>query len=226
MQRACRRHFRGSVGRLVRAATVALALCTADSAHALMISEVLYNPVAFGSDDGLEFVELFNDEPVAVWLDDYSLGWGGADYTTGSLPLIGAGWIQPGEYVVIGGPSDPLGFDFAPDLEDGFFVADGVALFDSSGDPTPVDALIYGTVFAGNWNGLIDASGTAGPVMVTIGGAGQSAARDASGTWTASGTPSPGTGPMVVPELQTGVLLGTGLLMLGLGRRGRIATPR
>ena len=202
----------------------ALALCTGSSAQALMISEVLYNPVAFGSDDGLEFVELFNDEPVAISLDGYSLGWGGADYTTGSLALTGAGSLQPGEYIVIGGPSDPLGFDFAPDLEDGFFVADGVALFDSSGGPTPVDALIYGTLFAGNWNGLIDTSGTAGPVMVTIGGAGQSAARDASGMWTASGTPSPGTGPMVIPELQTGMLLGTGLLLLGLGRRRTAAT--
>lgn len=198
---------------------MSLALCTGGSAQALMISEVLYNPVAFGSDDGLEFVELFNDEPAAISLDGYSLGWGGADYTTGTLALIGAGWLQPGEYIVIGGASDPLGFDFAPDLEDGFFMADGVALFDSSGGPTPVDALIYGTLFAGNWNGLIDASGTAGPVMVTIGGAGQSAARDASGTWTASATPSPGTGPMVIPELHTGVLLGAGLLMLGLRRR-------
>jgi len=185
--------------------------------------------VAFGSDDGQEFVELFNDGASAVLLDDYSLGWGGAAYTTGTLDLDGAGWLLPGQYIVIGGPTDPLGFDFAPDLEDGFIAADGVALFvgaAASITPTtvPLDALIYGTFFAGNFNGLIDSSGTTGTVAVTIGGAGQSAARDATGTWTVSATPTPGSGPMVIPELQTAVLVGTGLLLLGLDRR-RVTRP-
>lgn len=186
-----------------------------------MISEVLYNPVAFGSDDGLEFVELFNDGPLAVWLGDYSLGWGGADYTTGTLDLDAAGWLAPGAYAVIGGPSDPQGHDFAPDLEDGFITADGVALFDvdaaSIPGATPVDALIYGTIFALNLNGLIDPSGAAGAVDVTIGGAGQSAARDAGGSWTASATPTPGTGPLAVPEPGSGALVGLGLAILALG---------
>jgi hypothetical protein len=212
--------------RRVALATTCLALLSAP-ASALMISEVLYNPVAFGSDDGLEFVELYNDGPLAVWLDDYSLGWGGADYATGSLDLDGAGWLLPGSYAVIGGPSDPLGFDFTPDLEDGFFAADGVALFDvdaaSIPGTTPVDALIYGTIFALNLNGLIDSSGAPGAVDVTIGGAGESAVRDASGTWTTSTTPTPGTGPLVVPQPGSGLLLGLGLAALGLraGRAGR-----
>lgn len=211
----------------LRTALLALLVLLAPSvARPLMITEVMFNPNQFGSDDGLEWVELYNDGSATIDLADYSLGWGGADYTTGTLDLDILGTLASGAYIVVGGPSSPL--DFNPDLEDGFIFADGVALFDvpaaSIGGATPIDALIYATGFGFNINGLIDETGTAAAVDVTIGGAGQSAALDGSGTWTASTTPTPGSGPLPppsVPEPSTGLLMGLGLLVLG----GRRASP-
>jgi hypothetical protein len=220
----------GRTSAALRAALVALLLLLAPSvARPLIITEVMFNPNQFGSDDGLEWVELYNDGSATIDLADYSLGWGGADYTTGTLDLdplslVAPGsLLDPGAYFVIGGPSSPL--DFNPDLEDGFIFADGVALFDvpaaSIGGATPIDALIYATGFGFNINGLIDETGTAGAVDATIGAAGQTAARDASGNWTTSTTPTPGSGPLPppsVPEPSTGLLIGLGLLALA-GRR-------
>ena len=193
------------------------------SAQALIISEVMFDPVAFpGSDDGLEWVELYNDSISAVDLANYSLGWGGADYTVGTLDLDGAGILASGAYIVIGAPA----FDFAPDLEDGFILADGIALFNMDAAlitpaTVPLDALIYATFFGFNGSGLIDSTGAPGPVMVTIGGAGESAARDALGNWQALATPTPGTGPLPppVPEPATGLLVGLGLAGLAMYRR-------
>jgi len=233
------RHRHDRTGARRRAARTA-ALCVgtwlgvgaglAAPAGALMISEVLFNPVTFGSDDGQEFVELYNDGGTTILLDDYSLGWGGGDYTWGTLDLDGAGALQPGEYFVIGGPADPLGFDFDPDLQDGFITADGLALFDvdaaSIPGTTPVDALIYGTVIALNFDDLIDETGAVGAVDVTIGGAGESAARDATGSWTATPTPSPGSGPLSIPEPGTVVLVGAGLGLLAAVRPATHRLPR
>lgn len=213
---------RASRAQRLAVAVAALSLLSSSSA-ALTISEVLFNPA--GPDDGFEFVELFNDDAVAVDLADYSLGWGGADYTTGTLDLDLAGILAPGSYIVIGGPSDPLGFDFTPDLENGLFVADGVALFDvdaaSIGGAIPVDAVIYGSFFAGNFSGLIDETGTAGPVDAVTGAAGESVARDAGGAWTVSAAPTPGSGPLTVPEPSTALLIAIGLVGLVLSGRAR-----
>lgn len=205
------------------AAFASVLLLGASPAAALMISEVLFNPT--GPDNGNEFVELFNDSTSPVDLANYSLGWGGADYTTGTLDLDPAGLLAPGAYIVIGGPSDPLGFDFNPDLENGVFAADGVALFDvdaaSIGGAIPIDAVIYGTFFAGNFNGLIDETGTVATVDAVIGAAGESVALDANGNWTVSATPTPGSGPLVVAEPSTAVLVAIGLLGLLFGGRSR-----
>jgi hypothetical protein len=185
-----------------------------------MISEVLFNPA--GAQDGFEFVELFNDDPFAVDLANYSLGWGGASYTIGTLDLDPAGILASGAYLVIGLAPDPYGFDFNPNLENGFIVADAVGLFDvpaaSIGTATPVDALIYGTLFSVNWNGLLDETGDP-TVDAIIAAAGQSAARDALGNWTVSATPSPGTGALTTPEPSTALLVGLGLAFLGARRR-------
>jgi len=188
-----------------------------------MISEVLFDPA--GPDDGFEFVELFNDGALAIDLAGHSLGWGGADYTTGTLDLDLAGVLGPGQYAVVGGPADPTRHDFAPELKNGFIAADGAALFDvdagSIGGATPIDAVIYGSFFALNLAGLVDASGAPGAVNGTIGGSGESLARDADGSWTVSDTPTPGFGALVgLPEPGTGVLVGAGLAWLGVQRRG------
>ncbi len=205
-------------GRTLAATLLAgTALLVAPAVSALIISEVMYNPV--GPDDGNEWVELYNDTLTAVDLADYSLGWGGVDYTIGTLNLDGAGVLAPGAYVVIGGPASP--FDFDPDLENGFIIADGVALFDmdaASITPTtvPIDALIYAILFGFNGNGLLDETGVPGTVDVTIAAAGETAARDAAGNWQASTTPTPGTGPLPppIPEPSTGLLVGLALAVL------------
>jgi Lamin Tail Domain len=190
------------------------------AAQALVISEVMFNPVGFGSDDGLEWVELYNNGAGDILLDDYSLGWGGTDYTTGTLNLDGAGILASGAYIVIGGPASA--FDFNPNLEDGYFTADAVGLFnvDASAIPgqTPNDALIYGTTLFGfdpvNNNNLIDSTGGVGVVNAIIGGAGDTAVRNADGSWSTSSTPTPGNGNAPVPDPSTALLLGVGLLLL------------
>jgi hypothetical protein len=206
------------------AISIAMMLGSATSAQALVISEVMFNPVGFGSDDGLEWVELYNNGSVNILLDDYSLGWGGGDYTTGTLDLDGAGTLAPGDYVVIGGPASP--FDFNPDLQDGYFTADGIAVFDvdagSIAGQTPIDALIYGTTIFGfapaNNSNLIDSTGAVGVVNAAIGGAGESAERNADGSWGVSTAPTPGTGTNPVPEPSVAVLLGLGLVVLSRRR--------
>jgi hypothetical protein len=195
--------------------------------NALMITEVQFDPVAFFSDAGEEFVEIYNDEGVTLDLTGYSIGWGGADYTFGIHDLDAYGLLDPGDVIVIGGPTDATGFDFVPELENGFlFAAGGVAVFDvESGliaGATPVDALIYGTVFVfGNTNNLIDETGGVGAVDIVTAGSAENAARDAGGNWIATTTSSPGTTP--VPEPGTAILVGIGLACLAGSRRVRTA---
>lgn len=214
--------------RVLRTASIALVaalacLSWAGSASALMISEVNFNPVGgFGGiDDGQEWIELYNEDTAAVFLDDYALGWGTASYTEGTLDLDGLGWLAPGAFIVIY-DTDP-GYDFAPDLPDGFITAAGLGLFagdaaniDASVTP-PVDAVVYSTIWGGNWNGLVDETGAVSGVDVTTGGATETIQRSAGGTWTPSGTGSPGTGTPV-PEPGTGLLTAFGLGLLALRR--------
>lgn len=67
----------------------------------LILSEVMYDPSS--SDDGYEWVELFNNSANMIDLSDFSLGWGGSDYTYGTMQLGGS--VASGDYFVIGGPS-------------------------------------------------------------------------------------------------------------------------
>jgi len=206
-----------------------------------IITEVMFNPgnVFAGDDNGREWLEIYNPDASAVDLSTYSIGWGGADYTFGTLQLSGI--LGAGQTYVIGGPTSNAGngnptfdlpIDFGPNLQNsGFFgAADGIALFDqlaASITPTtvPIDTFIYGGAFSTNSNGLIDSTGNAGAIDLTppFFGGGNSAEFNGT-TWSNQGTPTPGAVPVAVPEASTAVLLGLGLLMSSL-QRGRQGEP-
>ena len=183
----------------------------------LLISEVLYD--ALGPDDQLEWVEIVNIGSGAVDLSYWSLGWGGSDYTYGTLQL--AGTIPAGAVFVVGGPvsssdnGSPVfnqAIDFTPDLQNSGGPADGLALFNVPASlitaaTVPVDAVIYGPPDT-NSNGLLDETGGAGEVDVADTAQGESIERiDEAGTWQVSSTPSPGfaafaiVGPVVSVKL-------------------------
>jgi hypothetical protein len=165
-----------------------------------LLAEVLYD--ALGANNGKQWVRLYNPCPVALELTGaYSLGWGGEDYTFGLLDLEGG--IRPGGCWLVGGPdsnsdnANPVYdrfFDFAPDLQLGGAVADGVALFvgtaaDVMDDTVPVDAVIYGV---SNDSGLLDAQGIAPAPHVGLAMPGQSLRRTAlAPEWEVAPSPTP-----------------------------------
>ena len=167
----------------------------------LLLSEVFYD--YDGTDGGLEWVELYHSGTEAIDLADFSLGYGGTSWTSGTYQL--AGTIQPGETIVVGGPSadagngNPTYFqvqDFSPDLQNSGTDADGVALFNVpavgiTGTTVPIDAVLYGTT---NTNALIDETGNASAPEVGDAPGGQTIERTSlGGTWQIQLTPSPGT---------------------------------
>jgi hypothetical protein len=171
----------------------------------ILLSEVFYD-VAGGPDDGAEWIELYNFDVVPVDLTDFSVGFGGPDYTTAIHDLSGT--LGPRQCVVIGGPlSDGSNHNptylqalnlggSAADLENATGgVADGVALFarhasEVTAVTVPQDAVIYG---ASNANGLLDAFGATPAPHVGAAPAGQSIQRDLSADlWSVNPAPSPG----------------------------------
>ncbi len=169
------------------------------SPEGLVLSEVFYD--ASGSDDGLEWVELYNSGATAIDLSGFSLGNGGTDYTYSKVQLSGT--IAPGATFLVGGPTSgaanaapvfDLAVDFNPDFQNSGSAADGVALFDvpaASLTPStvPIDAVVYGPV---NTSGLIDETGAAGPPEVADAPAGSSIERtDLAGSWQVQGSPTP-----------------------------------
>jgi hypothetical protein len=207
-------------------------LLTASAGATPIISEVFFNPN--GADDGAEWVEIFNDGSTTIDLSGYSLGWGGPDYTTGTVQLLGN--LLPGQYFVVGGPisdasnGNPV-YDqvanFTPDLENSgwFQAADGVALFNVPAGliapaTVPIDAFIYaGPLFSTNSNGLLDESGAPGAIdfVQPFFASGYSVEFDGA-TWSRQNSPTPNTGPLT-PEPSTALCLLLGLCLLGWAKR-------
>jgi len=193
----------------------------------LVISEVMINPA--GGDNQREWVELYNGTGADIDLGSYSIGWGGADYTSGTLQLSGI--IASGATFVTGGPISNAGngnptydlaLDFGPNLGNGGIFADGIALFDTTAAAittatVPIDAMLYGFF---NINGLIDESGAPGTIDFTGFTPSGSSLELTDAGWVAQGSPTPGVGPVVTPEPGTAISLGLGLAMLA-GRRRR-----
>jgi hypothetical protein len=141
----------------------------------LLITEVHSNPV--GTDDGKEWVEIYNPGDTFVDLANYSLGTGGTDYLYASIQL--AGLLPPKGCAVIGGPTSsadngsPVFFQSVDwnanramagtggGIQNGGADADGVALFavpkaSLTATTVPMDAVLFGTA---NTNNLLGEDG-------------------------------------------------------------------
>ncbi|MFH2005537.1 MAG: amidohydrolase family protein [bacterium] len=164
----------------------------------LIITEVYYDHPS--TDDGYEWIKLYNGTSATVDLSTYSLGWGGTDYAVGTLQLTGS--LAPGACTVVGGPSadavngNPTygqSVDLNPDLQNGGTAADGVALFDVvassiTASTVPIDAVIYDSP---NSNNLMDETGAAGTSDVGDAPAGSSLRLRSDLTWEINPTPTP-----------------------------------
>ena len=195
-------------GGLVGSAQIVITVdAVTGAAGDLLLSEVLYD--VSSTDDGLEWVELYNNDSVAIDLSGFSLGNGGTGYTTSLVQLSGV--IQPGQTFVVGGPlsnatnSNPSldqAIDFNPDFQNSGSAGDGVALFNLPASQitnatVPIDAVIYGP---NNNNGLIDETGLANAPEVGDASAGNSIERlDLAGNWQIQGTPTPNATPLNAP---------------------------
>ncbi|WP_266217402.1 hypothetical protein [Paraliomyxa miuraensis] len=136
-----------------------------------VLAEVQYDPQS--GEDMEQWVRLYNPCAGDIDLGDYSLGWGGADYTHGTMDLgvMGPNTISAGGCFVVGGPISngdnqnanfDLELDFNPNMIKSSDPGNGVALFfgpaaSIMADTIPVDAVIYGN---DNDNDLLDADGS------------------------------------------------------------------
>jgi hypothetical protein len=166
----------------------------------LLLSEVFYDPDA--TEQGGEWVEIFNDSASEIDLSGYSLGAGGTSYAALKVQLTGT--IAPGACRVIGGPTSNAAtynprYDQVVDfwaiaqggLQNGGSASDGVALFNMpasgvTGSTMPIDAVVYDSP---NSNNLRDETGAvARPVAAPA--SGQSIERTREG-WRTQATPNP-----------------------------------
>lgn len=159
------------------------------------LAEVLYD--AEGADTTAEWIKLHNPGNTPIDLANYSIGWGGSNYTYGRLQLSGN--LPANSCAVVGAPQGDVpgvSTDFVPDLQNGGTTADGIALFtdlaqDIGESTVPIDSVVYGDA---NDNGLINASGAVAGVDVASAAPGQSIRRNNNGTWS-MGAPSPSACP-------------------------------
>ena len=167
----------------------------------LRIIEAYYDHT--GGDDQFEWVKLYNGTAALIDLSDYTLAWGGTDFTYGTLAL--SGMLAPGSCFLVGGPSGnvesgfpaavtfDLATDLNPDVQNSGATADGIALFDVApglinAGTIPVHAVIYGT---DNASGLPDELGPNAAVDVGDAGPESSIRMFENGTWGIAATPTP-----------------------------------
>ncbi len=165
----------------------------------LILSEVFYDRSS--TDNGFEWVELYNSGTETINLSSFSLGYGGTSYTSGTLQLSGS--VAPGETFVVGGassdstnasPTYDQTQDFSPDIQNSGSIGDGVALFNVpetaiTSSTVPIDAVIYGP---NNNNSLIDETGSANSPEVGDASAGSSIERTTiGGAWQIQSSPTP-----------------------------------
>jgi len=159
----------------------------------LILAQVFYD--ANGTDDGLEWVQLYNGTGSAIDLSGYSIGWGGSNYAYGTVQLTGT--VPAFSCFIVGGPTSSgdngsptfdQAVNFDPDIQNSGSTADGVALFDViatavTASTVPIDAVIYG---GSNGNDLLDETGQAGAVDVGDAPSGSGLLRDSPTTWAAT----------------------------------------
>lgn len=172
---------------------------------AVILSEVFYD--IDGSDNELEWVELYNQGNSAIDLSNYSLGNAGENYTYSTVQLSGT--VEALSFFVVGGPTSnesnyfptfDLAIDFSPDFQNvSDTTADGVALFDVPAAEVdsltvPIDVVIYGKR---NMNGLINSLGVVGEVDVEDAPKGSSVERFSldPNLWQVQNSPNPNQSP-------------------------------
>ena len=107
----------------------------------VVVDELFYD--ADGSDEGWEYVILYNSTPDEIALTGWELQWGGTDFTYGNLDLTGLSVpalsaLILGEALV---PAVDVVVDFSPALQNGGSASDGVRVADAVG--TVIDTVIY-----------------------------------------------------------------------------------
>ncbi len=152
-------------------------------------------------DDGYEWIKLYNNSNETLDLAGYSLGWGGNNYTVGTMQL--SGMIPSNGCLLVGGPEKSedngsptfgLASNFDPDLENGGDQADGVAVFavaaaEVEADTIPIDVVIYGAET--NRFELIDEKGDVGRIDLAQVDPGEAMRRNGDGSWRLSNVPTP-----------------------------------
>ncbi|MCP4662160.1 MAG: lamin tail domain-containing protein [bacterium] len=165
----------------------------------MLLSEVFYDGTS--TDDGFEWVELYNSSDETIALSGFSLGNGGSNYTSSKVQLSGS--VAAGATFVVGGPTSgssngnptyDLVVNFNPDFQNSGSTGDGVALFDQAASlvtssTVPIDAVVYGP---NNNNNLIDETGSANSPEVGDAPSGSSIERvNLAGSWQIQSSPTP-----------------------------------
>ena len=169
----------------------------------LVLSEVLYD--APGSDDDLEWVEIYNGGFSTIDLSTWSLGAGGGDYLNFTLQLAGS--LAPGDCFVVGGANSTadnalpsfdqqVGTGSATPylvLQNSGSTADALGLFDVpevalTSASIPIDSVVYGST---NDDEFSDPDGNISAVDVGDAPSGSSVEQSTTG-WAIQSSPSPG----------------------------------
>ena len=115
----------------------------------MLIDEVLYDPD--GTDEGWEYVILYNATGEEIDLAGWEIQWGGSDFTYGTLDLTG--YSVPALSTLLLGEALVPGADwvvnFEPDIQNGGAASDGVRIV--APGAAVIDTLIYDSP---NTNGL------------------------------------------------------------------------